>query len=347
MNNSTALATLSHDEPTHLMPVFSIQQATQRFNAVVEFVGKIMREEVDFGVIPGTKKPTLLKPGAEKLTTFFGLTKRFLIVEKIEDWTGQQHGGEPFFYYLYRCQLLRGDTLIAEADGSANSWESKYRWRLVREEEVPRHLNKDTLQVKKSSVTEFDFAVKKAETGGKYGKPAEYWAKFQAAIENGQAIPSMRPSSKGTEYKAWTIETVLYRVPNEDVTSQVNTLQKMSQKRALIAATLLAVNASEFFTQDVEDMVIDGEFEPVPSAPAQPVAANGNETAQAKGGFDDQLLNLAKKLNYNDADLLGWLKKRFKLGEKVADVAAALAKLTEGQKSQAIDDFTVQLESVV
>ncbi|MCA1557373.1 MAG: hypothetical protein LC731_02405, partial [Acidobacteria bacterium] len=45
------------------------------------------------------------------------------------------------------------------------------------------------------------------------------------------------------------------RIFNPDIADQVNTIQKMSQKRALVAATLLAVNASEFFTQDVEDMM--------------------------------------------------------------------------------------------
>jgi hypothetical protein len=34
----------------------------------------------------------------------------------------------------------------------------------------------------------------------------------------------------------------------------VNTIQKMAQKRALVAATLIATSASEFFTQDVEDV---------------------------------------------------------------------------------------------
>jgi hypothetical protein len=33
----------------------------------------------------------------------------------------------------------------------------------------------------------------------------------------------------------------------------VNTIQKMAQKRALVAATLISTSASEFFTQDVED----------------------------------------------------------------------------------------------
>ena len=54
---------------------------------------------------------------------------------------------------------------------------------------------------------------------------------------------------------AWEIDvdTALYRIPNPDVADVVNTIQKMAQKRALVAATLIATSASEFFTQDVED----------------------------------------------------------------------------------------------
>jgi hypothetical protein len=51
-------------------------------------------------------------------------------------------------------------------------------------------------------------------------------------------------------------------VPNEDIASQVNTINKMAQKRALVAATLIAVNASEFFTQDLEDWGEYAEIEP-------------------------------------------------------------------------------------
>jgi len=54
---------------------------------------------------------------------------------------------------------------------------------------------------------------------------------------------------------AWEIDcdAALYRIPNPDVADVVNTIQKMAQKRALVAATLIATSASEFFTQDVED----------------------------------------------------------------------------------------------
>ena len=48
------------------MPALSITEAVQRRFAIVEFVREAMKPGVDFGCIPGTPKPTLLKPGAEK-----------------------------------------------------------------------------------------------------------------------------------------------------------------------------------------------------------------------------------------------------------------------------------------
>ncbi len=106
---------------THLMPAMTLANAVERFNAVTRFTQQIMVSGRDYGVVPGSSKPTLLKPGAEKLTTFFGLSARPTLVEKVEDWTGADHGGEPFFYYWFRYALYRGDLLIAEADGSCNS----------------------------------------------------------------------------------------------------------------------------------------------------------------------------------------------------------------------------------
>lgn len=210
------------------MPAMSIQQAVQRFNTLVEFVQTAMRPNVDYGVIPGTPKPTLLKPGAEKLTTLFGLTTRFQIIEKTEDWAGSAHGDEPFFYYLYRCQLWRGERLIAESDGSCNSREGKYRW---------REAKRTCPECGQAAIIKG-----KAEYGGGwlcFKKQGGCNAKFRAddpAIVNQQAG----------------------KVPNPDIADQVNTIQKMAQKRALIAAVLIGVNASEFFTQDAEDMQMIG-----------------------------------------------------------------------------------------
>lgn len=247
--------------PHAIMPVFSIDEAVIRFNAVVEFVSTVMREDVDFGKIPGTTKPTLLKPGAEKLCTLFGFTNRLVIVEKVEDWTGKDHGGEAFFYYLYRCQLWRGDLLIAEGDGSCNSWESKYRWRKA--DRVCPHCQQPAIKRSKFPPRNRP----NAEPGWYcHDKAGGCGANFEA---NDPAITNQQGG----------------RVANADIADIVNTLQKMAQKRALIAATLIACNASEFFTQDIEDMAIEGDWRPAePVAPSSPSAAypatNGNGHAK-------------------------------------------------------------------
>ena len=58
----------------------------------------IMRPEVDYGVIPGTKKPTLLKPGAETLLRTFGLADSYVIQRILgdgeltaDDWVVDEH----------------------------------------------------------------------------------------------------------------------------------------------------------------------------------------------------------------------------------------------------------------
>lgn len=245
----TSLQTVASD----FLPVLDIGQAVERRNAITQYVKQLMVNGTDYGKIPGIEKPTLLKPGAEKLVTFFGLSPEFICEERVEDWTGADHKGEAFFYYRYKCRLTRNSKLIGEGVGSCNSWEAKYRYRWVRESDVPEGMDRTKLPKRDGSSTEFEFAINKAETTGKYGKPIEYWQKFKDAIAAGTAVYGMRKTSKG-ESPAYTIPDVQYRVPNTDAADVVNTIQKMSQKRALIAAVLIGVNASEFFTQDVEDM---------------------------------------------------------------------------------------------
>jgi hypothetical protein len=246
-----------------ISPVVDIQSALARYNAFGEFVSKILKKDTDFGEIPGTNKPTLLKAGAEKLGAFFGLRPIFVLQESVNDWMGQNHGGEPFFFREYKVQLYRAGELVGEGVGSCNSWEKKYRYRWVNELEIPSNVDKSVLEFRDGAISEFAFAVEKAETTGKYGKPASYWQQFADAIANGTAKQIKRKTKKGDEMDAWEIGGKLYAVPNKDVADQVNTIDKMAQKRAFVAAILIATNASDYFTQDMEDFagdVIDVEF---------------------------------------------------------------------------------------
>jgi len=64
----------------------------------------------------------------------------------------------------------------------------------------------------------------------------------------------------------------MYRVPNDDIFSQVNTILKMSKKRAMVDAALSAGRLSDLFTQDMEDTRQPGGGHEEPEAePGEPV----------------------------------------------------------------------------
>jgi hypothetical protein len=268
---------------SQFMPAMSIELAVERYNTITEFVSRVLRRDVDYGMIPGTDKLTLLKPGAEKLTTFFGLSTRFQLLERIEDWTGEDHGGEPFFYYLYRCQLFRGDLLVAEADGSCNSRETKYRYR-------------DAQRVCPECHQAAIIKGKEEYGGG--------WLCFRKKGGCGAKFPVGDATIESQQTG---------RVPNAEIADQVNTIQKMGQKRSLIAATLLAVNASEFFTQDVEDFI-----NTTAKAVTPPFSRPADETSAATVGprVDEsssktELLAACRRLGKTEDQLVEYLRKRY------------------------------------
>ena len=79
--------------------------------------------DTDFGVIPGTSKPSLFKAGAEKIATCYGLCQRYEIVDQAADHK------TPFYYYLVRCDLVKiidgREYVIVSAYGSSNTNERR------------------------------------------------------------------------------------------------------------------------------------------------------------------------------------------------------------------------------
>ncbi|KKL70094.1 hypothetical protein LCGC14_2108320, partial [marine sediment metagenome] len=100
---------------------------------------KLMLKGHDYGVIPGTQKPTLLKPGAEKITKILGLSDQYEVTQRTEDWD------RGFFHYEVKCTLchLGSGAVISEGLGSCNSMESKYRYRWLWSSDLPPDFDRD------------------------------------------------------------------------------------------------------------------------------------------------------------------------------------------------------------
>jgi hypothetical protein len=117
--------------------------------ATAELIDQALDEKVDYGVVPGTDKPTLLQPGAQRLCIAFGVRPVYEIVEQDVDhdrevqWVKKKkfwnkatrqydvstETGTSFGLYRYvvRCRLVRPDGLcLGEAVGSCSTMESKY-----------------------------------------------------------------------------------------------------------------------------------------------------------------------------------------------------------------------------
>ena len=255
----TETALQKTDEAQRFLPVMSMEVAIERRQTIVVAVQKLMKAGLDYGVIPGTgNKPTLLQPGADKLNNLFGLVPTFETTNQDLDWTGERHGGEAFFYYEVKCKLFRGDYLMGEGAGSANSWEAKYRYRKAARA-CPECSEEAIIKGKQEYGAGWLCYAKKGGCGAKF--------------EDGD--PAIEDQFTGD-------------VPNPNAAEQVNTILKMANKRAKIAATLNAVSASEFFTQDREEMIPPAEMarESKPAAKARSNQNRANTPVQPASPID-------------------------------------------------------------
>jgi uncharacterized protein (DUF3820 family) len=145
-----------------------VKALSASLKALKDFVSSELREGIDndYAVVPGTKKRSLLKPGAEKLLRLFGLSSTVDCIEKTIS------PEENFAMFIYKASIyhIKSGSKIAECEGICNNLEKKYK-----------------------SASAMDI---------------------------------------------------------------LNTLMKMSQKRALVGAVILATGASDFFTQDEEEIEI-------------------------------------------------------------------------------------------
>jgi hypothetical protein len=162
---------------TLMKPVATPAQLIAYHESMTSIIRDALKEGVDYGTVPGSRKKGLFKAGAERLNIAFGTHPEYELVEKEahhdreNTYTDKYKGNLKslgLYRYIYKCKITKSDgTSIGEGEGSCSTLEQKYISR-------PRDME--------------------------------------------------------------------------------NTVVKMAQKRAFVAATLHAFGLSDRFTQDAEDM---------------------------------------------------------------------------------------------
>ena len=201
-------------QPTQVGIALSFDEMKRRVVLLNDFYKEVMQAGTDYDTIPGTPKPSLFQPGAQLLDAIFGLVPKF---EELEGTIRDYDKG--FFAYEIRCALIQKQTgdVAAEGIGSCNSMEGRYRWRDA-----------------KPTCPDCGYELRMSKD-----RPEWYcWRKNGGC---GATFP-------GDNFKAGG------KVENDDPYTLANTILKMAQKRAHVAATLNATGASRIFTQDVEDL---------------------------------------------------------------------------------------------
>jgi hypothetical protein len=231
----------------------SVDGLVKQVKLIQTVMEKVMQENEHYGKIPGTDKPTLLKPGAEKLALTFRLDPDYSIIREVRE--------KEFIAYTIKCNLRHIPTgqRIASGIGSCNSRETKYRYR-----------------------NDYELTDKPV--------PKAYWnARNANNSKEMKRILAGHVPRKNEETGKWVLAKA-NRVENDNPWDLDNTIIKMACKRALVAATLNATAASDIFTQDVEDMpgIVNGKSkatEPEEGPPEKPDKPEEDEAPTSGPGI--------------------------------------------------------------
>ena len=196
----------------------TVAEIVEQKDKIKQVMDAVMTPGVHYGLIPGVKNPSLFKPGAEAINVALRLAPHY-DSEKI--WHEDGH-----LTVVAKCTLkhIPTDLTIATGEGLCTTKENRYAYRQG-ERVCP-------------ACGEPAIIKGKAEYGGG-------WVCFK------------KKGGCGTKYDdddtAITSQDV-GKIANPDIADLYNTVLKMADKRALVAAVLNGTAASDVFTQDVEDL---------------------------------------------------------------------------------------------
>ena len=259
----------------------SITEVRRRINQIGELLRDVLQEDVHYGKVPGCgDKPTLLKPGADKICMMFRLEASYEFTPH----------NLPNGHREYDCTCtlthIPTGTKWGQGVGFASTMESKHRYRGTQGE----------------------------PTGNPV--PRAYWdarnagdmKKAQDIIGGTQFMAKKNPDTNGWEI----FKKLAEKQENLDPADQINTVKKMAAKRARVDAVLTATAASDCFTQDIGDDVFDEDAAPpVKTVDARPVTQQAPTQAKQQpsppANDASKTFEAFKPFDVTDADLEAYI----------------------------------------
>lgn len=211
-----------------------VTDIVQQRDKIKEVMEAVMVEGVHYGKVPGVSKPTLLKPGAEVLNVTFRLAPSYHSERMFEEYQGISTG---HLTVVSRCVLTHAPSgmVLGEGEGLCTTREKKYAYRS--EGRVCPVCEQPTIKKSKYPPRENDYP------GADRNDPPGWYCHAK--------VGGCGANFKHDDPRIAEQETG--RVANPDLPDTWNTVLKMGDKRALVAAVLNVTAASDIFTQDVED----------------------------------------------------------------------------------------------
>jgi hypothetical protein len=218
VEHTHAIAELSEEEY-----VLSIKKAKLTVERINRLVHELMEENVDYGKVPGIKKPSLFQEGATNLCRFFKMVPTY----EREIITYPPHTTKEGVEVVHSavnstCRLHQGTAdgpVIGEAGGACSTWEKKYRYRY--------------------EIAKCPECGKPAVIKGKkeYGGGFVCWAKKDGC---GAKFPDNDKRMTAGE------------IEHPNPLDQLETVLQMADKRALVMVVRRTTGAGRLFTQDEE-----------------------------------------------------------------------------------------------
>ncbi len=203
------------------LPTLSVVQVKGRLDNITALMRSAMDTGIDFGAIPGTGgKPTLLKPGAEKLCVMFQLAPAYR--------TDKTYHADGHLTVECVCTIHHAPTngRLGEASAMCTTREAKYAY---------RGGARKCPECGKATIKKSKFPPRDRPND----PPGFYCFSKVGGCGMNFAHDDTSITSQSEE-----------RVPNPDIADSYNTVLRIAEKRALVAAVRLVTGASAIFDEE-------------------------------------------------------------------------------------------------